>query len=84
MRISFLIALLISAPAIAQDYCRPTSSGKDRFPKTQGQSCPSGYFASGSCCEAFRRDEPQAFPKIEGKACPSGTYASGGSCKSFR
>lgn len=80
--IIIFLALLISSGAVAQTYCRPTSDGKNRIPKTG--FCPSGYFASGNCCEAYRRDSKDAFPKLPGKACPSGTYVSGGSCVSFR
>lgn len=80
----FLAALtLIPLSARAEDYCRPTSDGKSRIEKT-GKFCPTGYFSSGNCCEAFHNDTPTAFPKIEGKACPSGTFRSGSACKAFR
>lgn len=82
---STMTILMLFLPTLAfasGNYCQPTSSGKDRFPKTG--TCPSGYFSSGQCCEAYRADEPKAFPKIDGKACPSGTYASGSACKSYR
>lgn len=70
------------ASADAAGYCRPTSAGKDRIIKTG--TCPTGYFASGGCCEAFHRETKQAFPRLPGKACPAGSYASGGACVSFR
>ena len=83
MRLIVLAAVLVSVPALAQaDYCRPTADGKNRFPKTG--FCPSGYFASGKCCEAYHRNTKDAFPKKDGKACPSGSYVSGGSCISHR
>lgn len=77
-----IVAVLISSGAVGQTYCRPTSDGKNRIAKTG--TCPSGYFSSGNCCEAYHRDTKDAFPKLPGKACPSGTYVSGGSCVSFR
>ena len=79
-----LFAVVISATPLAgqaSDYCRP-KNGKDRIAKTG--FCPSGYFASGNCCEAYHRDTKSAFPKLPGKACPSGSYVSGGSCVSHR
>lgn len=83
MRWIIVVAALatFSTSAVA-DYCRPTADGKNRIPKTG--FCPSGYFASGNCCEAYHRSTKDAFPKIPGKACPSGTYVSGGSCVSQR
>lgn len=75
-------AILAVTTAQADSYCRPTADGKKRIAKTG--FCPSGYFASGNCCEAYRRDTKDAFPKLPEKACPSGTHVSGGSCVSFR
>lgn len=78
-----IISLGLSGAAGASGYCRPTSDGKDRLAKSG--TCPTGYFASGGCCEAFRVETKQAFPKVPGKACPAGSYASGSSsCVSFR
>lgn len=86
MRLALAVcaALLFAPPAGATDYCRPKADGTHRMVKADGRACPSGYFASGRCCEAFRRDQPQAFPRVEGRACPSGTHASGGACLPFR
>lgn len=71
------------AAAQAAGYCRPTPDGKDRI--VRAGTCPTGYFASGACCEAFHRETKKAFPKVPGKACPAGSYASGSSsCVSFR
>lgn len=78
-------ALLVSAKAIivASPYCLPKADGTDRIIKT-GSVCPTGYFSTGNCCEAFHRDAPRAIPKIKGAACPTGYFASGESCKAFR
>lgn len=82
IRLAVALALVIAAsPAGAAGYCVP-KNGKDRITKTG--FCPSGYFASGNCCEAFHADTKKAFPKLPGKACPSGSYVSGGSCVSLR
>lgn len=62
-------------------YCTP-KNGRDRIQKAG--ACPTGYFASGDCCEALHKETPNAIPKIRGAACPSGYFASGGSCKAFR
>lgn len=78
------VSLASPGPLLAQDYCRPGPNGADRIQKIDGRACPSGYFASGNCYEAFRRDQPQAFRKIEGRSCPSGTFASGSGCVPFR
>ncbi len=73
---------IVSSSALAESpYCVP-KNGRDRIPKTG--TCPTGYFGSGNCCEAFRSDEPRAMPKIDGAACPSGYFSSGGSCKALR
>jgi hypothetical protein len=79
--IMILAALLLPTAAAAESYCLP-KNGKARIEKRG--TCPSGYFASGDCCEAFHADTKAAIPRIQGKACPSGTYASGGACVSFR
>jgi hypothetical protein len=76
-----LALVLATGPAVAET-CRRTADGKARIPRTG--TCPSGYFASGGCCEAFRATTPEAFPRGPDRSCPSGTFASGGSCKSFR
>jgi hypothetical protein len=78
------IAIALSNAAFADSpYCTPKADGTDRIYKT-GSSCPTGYFASGKCCEAFHRNAPKALPKIKGAACPSGTFASGDSCEAFQ
>jgi hypothetical protein len=83
-KIIMVIAMLVASPALAESpYCTAKADGTDRIQKT-GSTCPSGYFASGNCCEALHRDEPKAFPKIKGAPCPSGTFASGDNCKTFR
>ena len=82
--ITRLVALMIvlSTPAMATSpYCVP-KNGRDRIAKTG--SCPTGYFASGNCCEALHDNTPRAMPKIQGAACPSGYFSSGGSCKAIR
>jgi hypothetical protein len=81
--LSILIALAGATAAFAAGpYCAPKSDGTPRIPKTG--TCPSGYFSSGNCCEAFRPNTPNAMPKIKGAACPSGYRASGDSCVAFR
>jgi hypothetical protein len=83
MKSLVLAIVLLACPAhAASDYCVPKADGTPRIPKTG--TCPSGYFSSGKCCEAFRNDTQHAMPKIPGKACPSGYYASGDSCVAFR
>lgn len=78
------IAIAIANAAFADSpYCTRKADGTDRIYKT-GSSCPTGYFASGRCCEALHKDTPKAFPKIKGAACPPGTFTSGDSCKAFR
>jgi hypothetical protein len=84
MKAIALVLTLLATPAAAASYCTSKSDGTPRIQKQAGQSCPSGYFASGDCCEAFHKDAKGAVPKIEGKSCTSGTYASGGFCESFR
>lgn len=84
MKIVVFAVALFATPAFGAGYCTTTPDGKARIPKTAGKTCPSGYFSTGDCCEAFHRNTPAAIQKIPGKACPSGTYASGGSCASFR
>jgi hypothetical protein len=80
---ALIAALVVPSTALAESpYCMP-KNGKHRFPKT-GSTCPTGYFASGRCCEAFHVDTPDAVPMIDGKACPPGTFRSGGACKAFR
>jgi hypothetical protein len=76
-------AITVSSAFADSPYCTPKSDGTDRIAKT-GSSCPSGYFASGNCCEAFHKDTPRAFPKLKGEPCPSGTFAGGHACKAFR
>jgi hypothetical protein len=78
--IAFALVIVAVVPAVAASYCLP-KNGKDRIAKTG--TCPSGYFASGDCCEAFATDTKKAFPKQIGKACPSGSYVSGSACVSF-
>jgi hypothetical protein len=79
-----VIAMLVTTSALAESpYCRPKADGTNRIPKT-GSTCPTGYFASGPCCEALHRDTPNAVPKIQGAPCPSGTFRSGDFCKDFR
>lgn len=68
---------------MTQSYCTTKSDGTRRIQKVEGKTCPSGYFSTGDCCEAFK-DAKDAIPKIDGKSCPSGTYASGGSCVNLR
>ena len=78
------IAIALSNAAFSDSpYCTPKADGTDRIYKT-GSSCPTGYFASGRCCEALHRDTPKAFPEIKGAPCPSGYFASGNACKAFR
>lgn len=81
---SLVIAILAAnvSESAASPYCFPKADGTNRIAR-QG-SCPTGYFASGNCCEALHKDTPRAMPKIKGAACPSGYFASGGSCKAFR
>jgi hypothetical protein len=82
IRIAAAVLLLASSPVLASPYCLPTN-GRDRIAKT-GSACPTGYFATGDCCEAVHADTKRAFPKIKGAACPSGTFASAGNyCVSF-
>ena len=72
-----------TATALAESpYCMP-KDGVHRFPKT-GSTCPTGYLASGPCCEALHADTPYATPKIDGAPFPSGTFKSGDACKSFQ
>jgi hypothetical protein len=79
-----VIAMLVTTSALAESpYCNPKSDGTDWIAKI-GSSCPSGYFASGNCCEALHKGSPKAFPRIKGAPCSSGTFASGDSCKAFR
>lgn len=80
-----MVALAASATAVfaASPYCLPKRDGTDRIVKV-GSVCPTGYFATGNCCEAFHRDAPRAIPKIKGTACPAGYFASGQACKAFR
>lgn len=81
---TILTTLILTTPAFAESpYCMPKSDGTQRIPKT-GSSCPSGFFATGPCCEAFHKDTPYATPKINGAPCPSGTYRSGSACVRFR
>jgi hypothetical protein len=77
-----MVLSVLPAAAWAGPYCVP-HSGKDRINKI-GATCPTGYFASGNCCEALHKDTPTAIPKIKGAACPSGYFASGDACKAFR
>lgn len=52
--------------------------------KEKGQTCPTGYYASGSdFCAPFNDAKP-AVARRKGESCPSGTYTSGGGCVSFR
>ncbi|CAH1691726.1 conserved exported hypothetical protein [Hyphomicrobiales bacterium] len=81
LKLTILVALLLPGPVVAASYCLP-KNGKDRIAKTG--ICPTGYFASADCCEAFRDDAKRAVPKIEGKACPSGFFRSQAYCVSFR
>jgi hypothetical protein len=75
-----IAALMLTESAKAESpYCLPKANGTHRIQRT-GSICPTGYFATGNCCEALHRDTPRAFPKIRGAACPSGTFASGGAC----
>ena len=72
-----VIAAAMLIPGIAQAEGYPIR-------KMQGQSCPTGYFASGSSFCAPFRDAAPAVPKRRGETCPTGMYASGGACVSFR
>ena len=86
MKTALLIAMTfaITTSALAESpYCIPKADGTNRFQKT-GSSCPTGYFASGRCCEALHKDSPYAMPKIRGAACPAGFFESGGSCEKLR
>jgi hypothetical protein len=85
MKSILVIALAaLVTPALAESpYCTPKTDGMDRITKT-GSSCPTGYFASGNCCEALHRDTPKAFPKYKGASCPYGTFTSGHYCERFR
>jgi hypothetical protein len=75
--------VMLATPALSESpYCMPKADGTNRLPKT-GSSCPTGYFATGRCCEALHKDTPFAMPKIKGAACPSGTFQSGDACKRF-
>ncbi len=76
----FMFVLLTTAPAMAATYCLP-KNGKDRIAKAG--TCPSGYFASGDCCEAFRAETKRAFPK-QGSTCPPGSFSSSNYCVGFR
>jgi hypothetical protein len=73
---------MTATTAAAGPYCVPKPNGIVRIPKTG--SCPTGYFASGNCCEALHDTTTRAMPKIKGAACPSGYFASGGACKALR
>ncbi|AOG03396.1 hypothetical protein BSY19_4841 (plasmid) [Bosea sp. RAC05] len=76
------VVLLVAASAVAAQgiYCLP-KNGKDRIVRVG--TCPTGYFASGECCEAFRSESRRAFPK-QGSTCPSGSFASASYCVEFR
>lgn len=71
----FAAAMLIPGIAAAEGY---------PIRKLHGQSCPTGYYASGSSFCAPFRDATPAVPKRRGETCPTGTYASGGACVAFR
>ncbi len=81
LKIAIVGILMMPATAQAASYCLP-KNGKDRIAKAG--TCPTGYFTSGECCEAFRTDTKRAIHKINGKACPSGFYTSQAYCVSFR
>lgn len=82
MRLLVILATLLATSVAEASYCRKGANGKPRIERTG--TCPTGYFASGDCCEAFLLDAKEAFPRKEGKTCPTGFYASGGACVSFR
>lgn len=83
MKLAVLILTLVAvSPAFAESrYPTPTSDGRQRIPRIG--SCPTGYFSSGSFCEALRKDTPAAMPKIKGVSCPSGYFSSGDYCKAL-
>jgi hypothetical protein len=82
-----IIATLVAALTLAMaesakaesPYCLPKADGTDRIQRS-GSICPTGYFATGNCCEALHRDTRKAVPKIKGAACPSGWFSSGSAC----
>jgi hypothetical protein len=73
--LSTLILLAVSGPALAQ--------GAMPIRKEKGQTCPTGYYASGDFCAPFKDAKP-AVARRKGESCPTGTYASSGGCVSFR
>jgi hypothetical protein len=74
LKMKRLFTLIFVSILTSQVHSASESDGTPRIPKTG--TCPSGYFSSGKCCEAFRKETPHALPKIPGRACPSGYYAS--------
>jgi hypothetical protein len=52
-----IIAIAIAALTLAESakaespYCLPKADGTDRIQRTRS-ICPTGYFATGNCCEA--------------------------------
>lgn len=82
IRIIVAFALIASAShAGAAEYCIRNLKNKDRIEKNG--VCPTGYFSSGECCEAFHEDTKRAAHKVDGRPCPSGSYASQNYCIIF-
>lgn len=72
--VMILAALVIPTVAFAQAL---------PYRKPHGETCGTGYYASGSFCAPFRDAKP-AFAKRAGETCPTGFYSSGSSCVAFR
>ncbi|MFN4896542.1 MAG: hypothetical protein ACK5GN_02910 [Pseudomonadota bacterium] len=76
---SELIALLLmtvtmsSTTAFANPNAQP-------IPRGTGESCPYGYYSSGSYCTPSSEKSNHALPRGEHMQCPYGYYPSGNAC----
>ena len=54
----------------------PVSSFENRVIEKIGFSCPSGFYASGGFCKAYKNNKKRVILNRDRKTCPSGFFSS--------